>query len=121
MFTTTHRFICPAMLCAALAGFAAIPASVAATNTQVVRFTQSDLANDAQVAVLYGRLQTAARDVCSAHRGRDLTSMKSYRACYADALQGAVNTVNEQTLTALHNAPATRSAKAARAHADKQS
>jgi hypothetical protein len=47
--------------------------------------------------------------------------MKSYRACYADALQDAVNTVNEQTLTALHNAPAARSAKAARARADKQS
>lgn len=120
MFTTTHRFICHAMLCAALAGFAALPAS-AKSNAQVVRFTQSDLANDARVAVLYDRLQAAARDVCREHRGRDLTSMKSYRACYADALQDAVNTVNGQTLTAIHKAPTSRSAKAARARADKQS
>jgi UrcA family protein len=121
MFTATHRFVRNALFCAALAGLAALPASATETQEQVVRFTQSDLANDAQVAVLYGRLQTAARGVCSSHRGRDVTSMKNYRACYSDALEGAVNTVNEQTLTALHNAPAARSAKAARARADKQS
>ena len=121
MFTTTHRFVRHAMFCAALAGLAALPASAAEANTKVVRFTQSDLASDAQVAVLYGRLRSAARDVCSSHRGQDLTSMKNYRACYSDALEGAVNTVNEQTLTALHNAPAARSAKASRAGADKQS
>jgi UrcA family protein len=121
MITTTHRFVRHAMFCATLAGPAALPASAAETQAQVVRFTQSDLANDAQVAVLYGRLQTAARDVCSSHRGRDLISMRNYRACYSDALEGAVNTVNEQTLTALHNAPAARAARAARASADKQS
>lgn len=121
MFTTTYRFVRHAMFYAALAGLAALPASAAETNTQVVSFTQSDLANEAQVAVLYGRLRVAARDVCSSHRGRDLTSMKNYRACYSDALEGAVNTVNEQTLTALHNPPAARSARASRAGANNQS
>ena len=124
MFTTTHRFLRHAMVGAVLAtGFVAVPAS-ATPETQkqhVVRFTQHDLATDTRVAVLYGRLQAAARDVCSSHRGRDVKSMKMYRACYSNALEDAVNTVNAQTLTALHNAPATRSAKASRASADRQS
>lgn len=119
---TTHRFFRHALFCAALAGIAALPAHAGSSDAQrIVRFTQSDLANDAQVEVLYGRLQAAARDVCSSYRGRDLTSMKNYRACYSQSLESAVNTVNEQTLTALHNAPATRSAKAGRARLDKQS
>lgn len=80
---------------------------------QVVRFAPAKLQQDADVAALYSRLQTASRQVCSAHRARDVTSMKEYRGCYNKALEDAVGAVNQRTLTALHNAPASRSAKLA--------
>ena len=113
MFTTLP-LVRSVMVCSALAaGFVVAPAFASSEDDgqHVVRFTPSDLASDARVAALYGRLQAASRDVCSSSRGRDITSMKSYRACYAKALEDAVNTVNQQTLTALHNAPGAKAAK----------
>ena len=86
-------------------------AADAEPQEHVVRFAPSKLQQDAEVAALYSRLQVASRQVCSAHRDRDIASMKDYRACYSKALEDAVGAVNQQTLTALHNAPATRSAK----------
>ena len=102
-----------ALTCAAAGALisGAALAADAAPEEHVVRFAPTKLQQDAEVAALYSRLQSASRQVCSAHRDRDVASMQDYRACYSKALEDAVSAVNQQTLTALHNAPASRSAK----------
>lgn len=114
MNTITQNYFRRLALSFAVAG-ALISGSAIAADAEpqehVVRFAPSKLQQDAEVAALYSRLQAASRQVCSAHRDRDIASMKEYRACYSKALEDAVGTVNQQTLTALHNAPASRSAK----------
>lgn len=114
MNTNTQTYFRRVAVACALAGaLISTPsfASEAEAPEHVVRFTPADLQHDAQVAELYARLQAASRQVCSSHRERDIASMKEYRACYSKALEEAVGNVNQQTLTALHNAPATRAAK----------
>ena len=109
-FTARH-----AMMCAALAvGICSSPgiaSSQEQVEKEVIRYSQNDLAGESQVAALYQRLQSASRDVCSAHRSRYLQSVRAYRACYSSALSEAVNAVNQQSLTALHNDSVPRAAK----------
>jgi UrcA family protein len=105
-----HRIALSFAAASALIAGSAVAAD-AEPREHVVRFAPAKLQQDSEVAALYSRLQAASRQVCSAHRDRDIASMKDYRACYSKALEDAVGAVNQQTLTALHNAPATRSAK----------
>ena len=114
MNTTTQNYFRRLALSLAAAGVLISGSGVAADaapQAHVVRFAPAKLQQDAEVAALYSRLQAASRQVCSAHRDRDIASMKDYRACYSKALEDAVGAVNQQTLTALHNSPASRSAK----------
>lgn len=114
MNTNTQTYLRRVAVACAFAGAMISAPSFASEGEvpkHVVRFTPADLQHDAEVAELYARLQTASRQVCSAHRDRDIASMKAYRACYSRALEAAVSDVNQQTLTALHNAPAARAAK----------
>jgi UrcA family protein len=126
MFTNSISHLRRAMLGFAVVAGATVSMSAfageAGAPQQVVQYTQADLANDARVADLYEKLQSASRSVCRSHKGTDLRSARSYEDCYARALAEAVGAVNEQTLTALHNQPEARSARTvARAKAERRS
>lgn len=125
---TTIRFsalrramISVALVAGATAALPALAADAEAPQ-RVVQYTDADLANEARVAVLYEKLQRASRSVCAPLRDRDAVSARNYQDCYSKALADAVSEVNEQMLTALHNHPDAKSARAAaRAKAEQRS
>ena len=66
---------------------------------QAVKYQDLNLNTDAGVQVLYKRIQAAADQVCGNVDGRDLQVARAHKACVAQAVQGAVATVNNQMLT----------------------
>jgi UrcA family protein len=115
-----------AIQCAALIGITfSVPSFAESTSAEpqvVVKYAETDLNSEPGVAVFYSRLQSASRGVCRSLKGRDLASLQTYQDCYSKALADAVNAVNKQTLTALHNSPEARSVRVAtRSKSDKQS
>ena len=101
-----------------------IPALAAEADgpQRAIQYTDADLASEASVAALYEKLQRASRSVCRSLKGTDIRSVRNYDDCYARALASAVDAVNEQTLTALHNQPGAKSARtAARARSERRS
>jgi UrcA family protein len=109
----------------ATAIFAVTTASAQTTQEQApqhaVRYSQADFADAKSVAALYKRLQRASQNVCEEFQRADANNRHKYRACYEKALADAVYEVNEQTLTALHNQPESRSARASRSITDARS
>ena len=77
---------------------------LAATQAEsvVVRFTNLDIEKSAGAAVLYSRLQSAAKAVCPEYHSRDLSRLHFGRACYNTAVAQAVARIDHQSLTALH-------------------
>jgi UrcA family protein len=64
-----------------------------------------DLSQEAEVAILYQRLQQAARQVCGLtgiQRSRSLVEWQGARSCYEEALSEAVRNVNNPALDAMH-------------------
>jgi UrcA family protein len=120
-----HKFsrVGGALFAAAI--FAVTTASAQAPQEQpaqhAVRYSQADFADAKSVAALYKRLQRASQNVCEELQRPDANSRHKYRACYEKALADAVHEVNEQTLTALHNQPESRSAGASRSRTDGRS
>jgi UrcA family protein len=84
-----------ASLTVAAAAFAADVTEVRSTR---VGYADLNLANDAGVAHLYARLRNAASQVCAYSSVRDLVAQD----CAARALDGAVASVDDGKLTALH-------------------
>lgn len=121
-FSALHRaVISVALVAGATVALPAVADDVDAPQ-RVIKYSSADLASDTRVAALYEKLQRASRSVCSSLRGRDVLSSRNYDACYDKALADAVNEVNEQTLTALHNHPDAKAARAiARTRADQRS
>ena len=69
----------------------------------IVNFSDLDIARGSGVQTLYQRLRTAAKTVCGMKDTRNLTVMQEWRACYKQALNGAVEKVNIESLDKLHN------------------
>ena len=67
-------------------------------QTARVGFADLNLANDAGVAHLYARLRNASRQVCMQASFRDMVD----DACAARALDGAVEAVHNDKLSAMH-------------------
>jgi UrcA family protein len=67
-----------------------------------VSFAELDLNTEAGVAILYQRLQGAARTVCGSVDARQLAQQARWTACYKKALADAVTQVDRPQLTALH-------------------
>ncbi|MBC7984896.1 MAG: UrcA family protein [Candidatus Obscuribacterales bacterium] len=92
------------ILIAALAS--TLPQLAAADSSEplhaAVYFDELDMAKDKGVSALYARLRAAARQVCSPFEGRELSRRAKWRACYQEALSGAVSQVNNVAVTALH-------------------
>jgi UrcA family protein len=70
----------------------------------VVAYSDLDLSMSGDAARLYSRLQYAAKKVCNSYDSRNLRTMEKHEACYADALNAAVDEVDDAKLTALHTA-----------------
>lgn len=73
------------------------------TSTVTVNFSDLDIERGAGVETLYQRLRTAAKSVCGTKDARNLNEMQEWRACYKQALDGAVEKVNNDRLDELHN------------------
>lgn len=69
----------------------------------IVNFSDLDVARGSGVETLYQRLRTAAKAVCGTRDLRNITATLEWRACYTQALDGAVEKVNVESLDALHN------------------
>ncbi len=77
-------------------------AFAAGTPAVIVNFSDLDVARGSGVEILYQRLRTAAKTVCGAKDLRNLTAAQEWRACYKQALDGAVDKVGNERLNRLH-------------------
>lgn len=68
-----------------------------------VDFSDLDVARGAGAEILYQRLRAAAKSVCGAADGRDLTATQEARKCFAETLDAAVSKVNSKRLQEIHN------------------
>ena len=69
-----------------------------------VRFADLDLTGSEGAAVLYQRIEAAAKTVCASLDGRDLASQMRFRGCSETAIGSAVAKVDRPILTAYHKA-----------------
>ena len=88
-----------------LAGMAAAPSHI---DDAAVKVSYSDLNinNEAGAKVLYSRLQRASQEVCgvgSHNIVRSLTETKKARACYEKALTAAIEKLDSELLTVIHD------------------
>lgn len=76
--------------------------SIRETRSLRIGFSDLDLREPRAVAVLYERLQRAARAVCGRPDIRDLARRDDWQRCRTDALDAAVAQVGDARLAALH-------------------
>lgn len=69
-----------------------------------VHYQDLDISQPEDAKVLYRRIRQAARHVCNDPGFADLARRTRFQQCYESAVSNAVDSVNEQTLTALHHA-----------------
>ncbi len=77
----------------------------AADNKLHVSYADLNLNNDAGVAVLYSRLQSASKLVCGGSANNSKISLQEARAmrvCFQDVLSRSVAKVGNAKLTAIH-------------------
>lgn len=90
----------------ALGAFGLVAAPVRAestTRSATVRYDDLDLASDAGARALYGRLVSAARDVCGSDASvASRAELVESNACIAEATRRAVIRVNAPSLNALY-------------------
>jgi len=67
-----------------------------------VLYDELDLSNKHGVENLYARLRGAARQVCTPFEGKELRRREAWKTCYNQALSSAVQQVNRDAVTALH-------------------
>ena len=86
-----------------LALLAVAPASFAAGPSKRVEFNDLNLERPADVAILYERIQEAARKVCETRSTPwEMYQDKVIEECIKDTVDAAVEDVNYYALTALH-------------------
>jgi UrcA family protein len=67
-----------------------------------VKYQDLDLSIPANAEVLYNRISKAARRVCQQPGGNAAAKLHEYALCFNAAVGNAVQSVNAETLTALH-------------------
>lgn len=89
--------------CLAVGGLAstARAETIGAAPSVTVRYDDLNLASDRGTHELYGRIESAAREVCGAPDIRDLGAMAAAKSCRASAIAKAVHEVNSSKLAAL--------------------
>ena len=95
---------CALLVCAVLGAETSIAEGPAKNPpTRVVSFADLDLGEPADVATLYRRIQTAAKNVCQFPEGvRPLATSAAWRKCTVQATERAVRDVDVAALTATH-------------------
>ena len=94
---SVRTLVCVAAL-ASTASLAAAPAS----NSVHLKYTKEQLAQPEVAETLYRRIESAARQVCHKPDIRELGLYSAYERCYRQAVDNAVASVGETSLTALH-------------------
>jgi UrcA family protein len=84
-------------------GARAQAAEPAQSHTTIVKYGDLNLDSEQGAKVLYARLRSAAKNVCSSFEGRDLIQKKHWQGCFDKAVASAVVQVNNIRVTALHN------------------
>jgi UrcA family protein len=99
-----------ACLLGAVAGTASAAGVASDADVRTMRVTYSDLnlATEQGSRVLYARIEAAARQVCAPDDQRNLAAVAAARACKAQAVAQAVNTVHNPTLAAVYAADRSR-------------
>jgi UrcA family protein len=88
-----------------LVGLAASPSHIDDDSVKV-SYSDLNITNEAGAKLLYARLQRASQEVCgvgSHNIVRSLTETKKARACYEKALSAAVEKLDSELLTVIHN------------------
>ncbi len=108
--TTTYRLhgaIAAVLFGASALGLTAMPAAADSFDSPLqvtVKFADLDISRSQGAAVLYGRIRTAARNVCSPlDRGDPLENIE-FNSCVRQSIADAVSAVNAPALTAVHAA-----------------
>lgn len=70
--------------------------------TRVVSYADLNLNSEPGARTLYGRLRTAASQVCSPLRGASLRERTNWSECFTSALARSVADVDQPLLTAYH-------------------
>jgi UrcA family protein len=68
----------------------------------IVTYQDLNLANQADVRVLYGRLKAAAGDVCGNVPAQELQRHRAFERCYRAALEDAVMKIDVPQLQAMY-------------------
>jgi len=87
------KFAIPALAVLSLA--APATAKEIDDRSVTVTFADLDLASDAGLATLQGRVQAAVKEVCARPSIRDLAAVATWRKCRADALDQAARQIAE--------------------------
>jgi|SRR5882724_238318 len=90
-------------------GAAACAATHDDAPTVAVSYQDLDISTPNGAQMLYRRIQSAALKVCGEVQARDFARSRAQRACYANAVASAVDTVNQPQLSAVHRIRTTRS------------
>jgi UrcA family protein len=86
-----------------VAAHAGDAATATGAKETVIRYSDLDLSQDADVRTLYSRLQRASNRVCDLNQdGRDLRAKRLYQACYQDTLGRAVDNVGHAAVKAMY-------------------
>lgn len=86
----------------ALAALATSSLAIGAVGTLRVPTRDLNLANPADVQVLYARLQEASASVCGKVDARNIVKYHAWEQCYQRTLRDAVKQINDPVLLALH-------------------
>lgn len=71
-------------------------------NQALVKYDDLDLNLDHDAKILYKRLTSASKQVCSQYASREVARRPVWEACLDQTLSKAVATVNVERVTALH-------------------
>ena len=88
-----------------LTALAASPSHIDTAKVNV-SFADLNIDNAAGAKILYARLQRASQEVCGIGSNvdvRSLTETRKARACYDKALSAAVEKIDSDALTNIHN------------------
>jgi UrcA family protein len=80
----------------------AAPTSAANSSEMAVSYQDLNLANQADVQVLYRRLKHAASDVCGNVPSQELARHLAFERCYNAALERAVTQIDVPQLQAMY-------------------
>jgi UrcA family protein len=109
--TTSARFtfqprslIAAALVTAMISSFSAVCNAAVASDVPktIVKYADLDLSTAQGATTLYNRIHFAAEGVCSAYGQADLIAKSHRNVCVKQAIEGAVEKVNQPALSAVY-------------------